>query len=339
MGGQLGYYLLIEQPNKAFLRRNGLRDDGNLYKANWAGRGIAGQNEKRTNVHGTHDDLLQLIDQLESTKANPDEQWKVIQRQLNVEEVINHYAVRMLISDWDGFFNNYYLYHDLHGTGKWMFYPWDEDKTWGEYDGWNNRPLINMPLSYGSGKRPPPWQQARRASSARDRRRVLVASGRLYLPARAFQPAVPKALPRAAQRLAQSEFKEDRLFPHLDAMKERSTDEVRLRAEAQHEIPTTPSSGSSRISPRSRSSSLIAANGSWIRRRSGTPARLTAAKSPVPPLRKRIPRSRRKQNKSTPRDRDRSTALALNWKQPFSWLNHEIHENTLIRRVTANRRE
>ena len=67
-GQQLGYYLLIEQPNKAFLRRNGLRDDGNLYKANWAGRGIAGQNEKRTNVHGTHDDLLQLIEQLEAPR-------------------------------------------------------------------------------------------------------------------------------------------------------------------------------------------------------------------------------------------------------------------------------
>ncbi len=28
----LGYYLLCEQPNKAFLRENKLRDDGNLYK-------------------------------------------------------------------------------------------------------------------------------------------------------------------------------------------------------------------------------------------------------------------------------------------------------------------
>jgi hypothetical protein len=44
---------LIEQPNKAFLRRNKLRDDGNLYKANWTGQGLVGQNEKRTNLHST----------------------------------------------------------------------------------------------------------------------------------------------------------------------------------------------------------------------------------------------------------------------------------------------
>jgi hypothetical protein len=46
-GQPAGYYLLIEQPNKAFLRRNGLRDDGNMYKANWVGNGLTGQHDKR----------------------------------------------------------------------------------------------------------------------------------------------------------------------------------------------------------------------------------------------------------------------------------------------------
>src|SRR5262245_29111789 len=42
-GQPAAYYLLIEQVNKAFLRHNGLRDDGNLYKANWVGNGLVGQ--------------------------------------------------------------------------------------------------------------------------------------------------------------------------------------------------------------------------------------------------------------------------------------------------------
>ena len=55
------------------------------------------------------------------------------------------------MSDWDGFFNNYFLYHDLRGTGKWTFYPWDEDKTWGDYDGASSSyEWYTMPLNYGS---------------------------------------------------------------------------------------------------------------------------------------------------------------------------------------------
>jgi len=63
-GQPAGYYLLIEQVNKAFFRHIGLRDDGNLYKANWMGDGLTGQNEKHINRHTGHDDLIKLVDQL-----------------------------------------------------------------------------------------------------------------------------------------------------------------------------------------------------------------------------------------------------------------------------------
>jgi len=43
----------------------------------------------------------------------------------------------MILSDWDGFFNNFFAYHDVHGSGKWTMYPWDQDKTWGHHDGNN----------------------------------------------------------------------------------------------------------------------------------------------------------------------------------------------------------
>jgi hypothetical protein len=73
-GQPAGYYLLIEQPNKAFLRRNGLHDDGNMYKANYVGNGLTGQHDKHINRHTGHDDLVKLVDQLEKTKTKPDEQ-------------------------------------------------------------------------------------------------------------------------------------------------------------------------------------------------------------------------------------------------------------------------
>jgi hypothetical protein len=232
-GRPLGFYLLIEQPNKAFLRRNGLREDGNLYKANYTGRGLVGQNEKRTNLHSSSDDLVELVGQLESTRNDPAAQWEVIKRQLDVQEVINHYAVRMLISDWDGFFNNYYLYHDLHGTGKWSFFPWDEDKTWGEYDGWGYRPLFNMPLSYASeNDRPPGGGGGGFAGGGAWWR----PGGYVSKPVLS-NPEFRKLFLARIKQLLASEFREDRLFPYLDAMKERLAGEVPVRAEALHENP------------------------------------------------------------------------------------------------------
>ena len=147
-GRPLGYQLLVEQPNKAFLARNQRADDGGLYKVIWQGHGLVGQHEKKTQVATGHKDLLALHSGL--TQARGEAQWAFIQDHFSVEEFASYYAVNMCIQNWDGFFNNHYLYHDTGGTGKWEVYPWDEDKTWGYFDG-AARPYkwYEMPLTYG----------------------------------------------------------------------------------------------------------------------------------------------------------------------------------------------
>ena len=153
-GRPLGYYLLVEQPNKAFLRHNGRAEDGNVYKALWYGQGLTGQHEKKTNPRAGHKDLVQVIDGLHRTSGA--EQWAYIQQNFNVEEFANYYAVNMCIQNWDGFFNNYYAYHDLRSGGKWEMFPWDEDKTWGYYDGGPpNCDWYEMPLTIGMGSDSP----------------------------------------------------------------------------------------------------------------------------------------------------------------------------------------
>jgi spore coat protein CotH len=151
-----GYHLLIEDPNKAFLRNNHLRDDGNLYKLIWYGGGLVGQHEKRTYPQTGHDDLIALVNQLDHTKGD-DARWKLIQDNFDVNQVATYFAVNMVLSHWDGFFNNYFTYHDVHGTGKWTMYPWDQDKTWGFYDGiGRDETFFNMPLTFGMEGDPPP---------------------------------------------------------------------------------------------------------------------------------------------------------------------------------------
>ncbi len=162
-GRARGIHLAFEQPNKAFLRRHGLDDDGNLYKAIWQGnhqpsaraypnqRGrspiVIGRHEKKTNVHEDYQDLIDLTESLKMGKP------------LDPPEAIIHYfAANALLSYWDGFHNNYFLYHEVSkDTDKWWMFPWDQDKTWGFHDGIHDDTVFSdLPLEAGmQGYLPP----------------------------------------------------------------------------------------------------------------------------------------------------------------------------------------
>jgi len=225
-GRLLGYHLLVEQPNKSFLRRHGRDDTGNLYKLLWYGGDLVGKHEKKTNPTTGHDDLVALVRGLE--EKNGAAQWNFIERHFNVTNFINYFAVNMCIQNWDGFFNNYFTYHDSGGTGKWEIYPWDEDKTWGDYDGASSRyDWYTMPLHFGmneggglrSGRgasrrgfdgwwRPPGFFSGPLLANAEFRRRFL---GRL-------------------REICQTFFAEARMGPIIDALEKRLEPEIPVRA-------------------------------------------------------------------------------------------------------------
>jgi hypothetical protein len=242
-GEPVGYHLLIEQPNKGFLRRNGLREDGDLFKLLWYERGVVAQHEKKTNPHTGHAELLQLIDRLEQTKTNPVVQWELIRKEFDAEQVITHYAIRMLLSDWDGFFNNYFTLHDLHGSKKWTLYPWDQDQTWGDPGGGQAANMvIALPLNYGSEGARPPGSRADGPAPTRFMGPRAGGPG-WWRPGGVFSrpvlanPIVHGHLLSCIKELLQSQFNEDTLFPWIDRMRDQLTEEVRVRAEVYKEEP------------------------------------------------------------------------------------------------------
>lgn len=228
-GRAIGYQLLIEQPNKAFLRRNQVRADGNLYKAQWTGRTVTARHEKKTNVHAGHDDLVKVVEAL--NRAKGDEQWEVIRKHFDVDQVVDHYAARMVLSDWDGFFNNYYAYHDVKGSGKWTMYPWDQDKTWGYHDGIRGYEVFfDMPITFGmQGDRPPGsrfggfgfgfggpvWWR-----SGGDFARPLLAN-----------PRFRKQFVARTKELLEKVYTEKAMFPLIRELGERLEEEVKVRAD------------------------------------------------------------------------------------------------------------
>ncbi len=235
-GRPVGYQLLVEQPNKAFLRHNGLKADGNLYKSQWVGRNVRAAHEKKTHIHAGHDDLVQLYDRLTTTRG--DEQWAVIKKEFDVVQTVNYYAINMVLSHWDGYFNNYFLYHDSPGTGKWTLYPWDQDKTWGYHDGLRDEPLVftDMPLTFGmQGDTPPGWPKFVPAPNGIGMGTAWWRPGGYLSKPLLANPTYRKHFLARTKDLLETVYTDKVFFPLIDATGERLKDEVRYRATLQGE--------------------------------------------------------------------------------------------------------
>lgn len=236
-GRPIGFQFQIEQPNKAFLRHNGLHADGNLYKVQWFGNGLVDQHKKKTHIYDGHADLLDIVAQLNKTKGA--EQWEIIKKNFDVKQVATFYAVHQLVSDWDGYFNNHYVYHDLHGTGKWMMFPWDQDKTWGFHDGIRGYEVFtDMPLTFGmAGDAPPGWPKNQPPPGGFGFGAIWWRPGGYLSKPLLANPEFRKVFLARTKELAEKVYTEDKIFPRIQDIAERLRDEVKVRAEVRREDP------------------------------------------------------------------------------------------------------
>ena len=228
-GRRLGYHLMIEQPNKAFLKQRGRPTDGHLYKLQWFGNGLVQQHEKKTRVAEGHGDLVQLVNQL--SKARGDAQWQLIKTHFNVEEVLSYFAASSLTAYWDGFFNNYFTYHDVR-SGRWEVYPWDLDKAWGYHDAVGNGVFADLPVNYGAdGDVPPGWK-------GKPPRNFFEGGSPWWRPGGWFSkwilanPTAKGLYHSRIRELLDTEFTQEKMGAAIDGMREQLLEEVKLRAEA-----------------------------------------------------------------------------------------------------------
>ncbi|MBN8247530.1 MAG: CotH kinase family protein [Verrucomicrobia bacterium] len=229
-GHPMGYHLLFEQVNGAFLRQHRIAPDGDLYKILWYGLGVEGQHEKQDHPDRDHRDLTRLLTALEA--ASGDAQWAVIEKHFNVDQVATYFAVNMVLSHWDGFFNNYFTYHDRKGSGKWEIYPWDQDKTWGFHDASGETVFFDMPLTFGmAGDRPPGGGPP------------VFNPGHWWRPGGFFSrpllanPEFRKRYLRRTRELLDTVYTEAVFFPVIETMAARLRPEVPLRAKLRGENP------------------------------------------------------------------------------------------------------
>lgn len=238
-GRPSGYHLLVEQPNSSFLRRQHLDPDGHLYKLLWYGRDVIGQHEKKTNLESGHSDLLAVIDGL--NRLQGEEQWGFIRKNFKVDDLVNYFAASMCVQNWDGFFNNYFAYHEPGPDGKWTMIPWDQDKTWGDYDGASAAyDWYELPLTYGmKGDREPGSRYSlfRMRNSPWGSTAWWRPGGYFSAPLLANRRFRDRFLTRL-RAICESTFTEEQFLPVINELEQRLEPEVRFRAGLEHKDPS-----------------------------------------------------------------------------------------------------
>ncbi len=239
-----GYHLWFEQPNGNFFSRNDIDNDGELYKVIWQGNSqpskytpkdlmprredIAWRYEKKSKEHSGFRNLTDLIENLERTEGNSVETWRVIEQHFDVDQIINYYAVNLLLSHWDGFFNNYFLYYDEGGRGKWSLYPWDQDSTWAQRGGFGDD-LHRMPLNYGAADARPAGGGFSRGFGGRGGQPWWRDGDSISKPVLA-NAEFRRRYHQRVKELLDTVFTEQVFGPKLEKMRQELDPEVRLRA-------------------------------------------------------------------------------------------------------------
>ena len=123
----------VEQPDRDYLRHNGLSPDGALYKAradrlNGLVNRADGFYKKKTRHAEDYSDLQGLIDGL----ALKDEALQnFLFDHVDLPAQINLMAVNVILQNLDATDKNYYIYRDTEGNGEWKMLPWDLDLVLG----------------------------------------------------------------------------------------------------------------------------------------------------------------------------------------------------------------
>jgi hypothetical protein len=151
---------VMENGDEDWLIRMGLNAEGALYKMynifNNASHTTNGA-EKKTRRSEDNSDLLALYNGL---SLSGEERRQFLYDNVDVAQVVNFLAVRIITGDIDCCHKNYYLYRDTGDSNEWQMWPWDVDLSFGRVWNssetyWNENLLPNTSLFVGRGNRLP----------------------------------------------------------------------------------------------------------------------------------------------------------------------------------------
>ncbi len=161
MNGELrGLYVEVEQPDKAFLKRRGLKG-ATIIKSisrNKMGdqRALRSVDEyQRHYEQETQKDEVQGMEELHKfcTELNRRNAGEFFEEHVDLEKFINYVAATVLCQNWDGFNKNHFLVYNANGSGKWFVLPWDLDRSLGDHWDWSFD-HAELPIELGTSRQP-----------------------------------------------------------------------------------------------------------------------------------------------------------------------------------------
>ncbi len=127
---------MMENGDKDWLIRMGLNINGALYKMYntfTAVEHATSGAEKKTRKNEGNADLVALYNGL---SASGDLRRQYVYDNVDVPQVVDFLAARILTGDVDCCHKNYYFYRDTGGSDEWQMWPWDVDLSFGRV--WNS---------------------------------------------------------------------------------------------------------------------------------------------------------------------------------------------------------
>ena len=151
---------VMENGDKDWLVRMGLNADGALYKMyntfNNPSHATSGA-EKKTRKDEDNSDLQALFNGI---SLSGEARRRYLYDNVDVAQVVNFLAARIITGDVDCCHKNYYFYRDTGGSNEWQMWPWDVDLSFGRVwtsplTYWDQRLNANTPLFVGNNNRMP----------------------------------------------------------------------------------------------------------------------------------------------------------------------------------------
>jgi hypothetical protein len=112
-------------------------------------------------------------------------------------------------------------------------YPWDQDKTWGFYDGLGeNDVFFDMPITFGmEGDIPPGWPKDKPAPRGFGEGPSWWRPGGFFSKPLLANPHFRKQFLARTKEILETVYNEDTFFPLIDALGAKLQDDVRFRAQ------------------------------------------------------------------------------------------------------------
>ncbi len=150
----------MENGDEDWLIRLGLNSEGALYKMYNTFTSPSHANsevEKKTRQTEDNSDLLALY---YGVSLSGEARRRYLYDNVDVAQVVNFLAARVLTGDTDCCHKNYYFYRDTGGSNEWQMWPWDVDLSFGRrwissMTYWDQRLIVDTPLFIGNNNNVP----------------------------------------------------------------------------------------------------------------------------------------------------------------------------------------